>query len=62
MQEEILADGVTESIFVGISRKGNFDEKVTFKAKPRESGVLPKIQSWRKPSKQQAQTLKRQES
>lgn len=43
MQEEILADGVTGNIFVGISRKGNFDEKVTFKGKPGENGLLSKV-------------------
>lgn len=43
--------GVTGSIFVGISRKGNFDEKVTFKGKPGENGLFSKVQSWREPSK-----------
>lgn len=54
----MLADGgggVTGNIFVGISRKGDFDEKVTSKGKPGENGLLSKGQSWRKPSKQRGQ-------
>ena len=44
--------------FVGISRKGDFDEKAIFKWRPRESGLHPTVQPWRKLSNSRVRNIK----